>query len=209
MRTPANIAKHPIHPMLVAIPIGLWIFSLVCDLVHRFGSANPNWEVVAWYTLTGGILGALIAAVPGFIDMLSLPWPTKRIALIHMSINLTVVALYVVNAYIRKRSGGAADAAIWLSVISVALLAVSGWLGGKMVYLHGVAVDAVPEQPEARQRPRYGAEPHPDSRPATLSASRDLYDNVEITTSSPSPLFSRPSSSPRHLCRCRRTRRRS
>src|SRR5439155_1300719 len=62
MRTPANIARHPIHPMLVAIPIGLWIFSLICDLVYRFGGGNPNWQVVAWYTLVGGILGALVAA---------------------------------------------------------------------------------------------------------------------------------------------------
>lgn len=37
MRTPANIAKHPIHPMLVPIPIGLWIFSLVCDLISLAG----------------------------------------------------------------------------------------------------------------------------------------------------------------------------
>jgi uncharacterized membrane protein len=142
MRTPANIARHPIHPMLVPIAIGLWVFSLVCDLVHRFGSANPNWEVVAWYTLVGGILGALVAAIPGFIDMLSLPWSTKRIALIHMSINLTVVALYVVNAYLRQRHG-VTDATIGLSVIAVGLLVVSGWLGGKLVYVHGVAVDPV------------------------------------------------------------------
>jgi len=151
MRTPANIAKHPIHPMLVAIPIGLWIFSLVCDLVYRFGSTNPNWQIVAWYTLVGGILGALIAAVPGLIDMLSLPWHTKRIALIHMSINLTVVALYVVNAYIRKHSGGVSDAGIWLSLIAVLMLAVSGWLGGKLVYVHGVAVDPAPAEAETSE----------------------------------------------------------
>ena len=157
MRTPANIAKHPIHPMLVAIPIGLWIFSLICDLVHRFGSTNPNWTVVAWYTLVGGIIFALIAALPGFIDMLSLPWHTKRIALIHMSINLTVVALYVVNAYIRKHSHGESDAGIWLSVIAVLMLAVSGWLGGKMVYVHGVAVEPAPAEAETGQRLRYGA----------------------------------------------------
>src|SRR5207237_7036717 len=72
MRTPANIAKHPIHPMLVAIPIGLWIFSLVCDLVYRFGSTNPNWQVVAWYTLVGVIIVVLMSAVPGFIAVLSL-----------------------------------------------------------------------------------------------------------------------------------------
>jgi uncharacterized membrane protein len=141
--------------MLVPIAIGLWIFSLVCDLVHRFGSANPNWEVVAWYTLIGGIIGALIAAVPGFIDMLSLPWHTKRIALIHMSINLTVVALYVVNAYLRSRHG-VTDGTIWLSVIAVAMLGVSGWLGGKLVYEHGVAVDPAPGDVERRRTPRPG-----------------------------------------------------
>lgn len=140
MNTPASIAKHPIHPMLVAIPIGLWLFSLVCDLVHQFGSGNENWSTVALYTLIGGIVGALLAAVPGFIDMLSLPHRLKHIALVHMSINLTVVALYVVNAWLRLRGAGDTGP-IWLSGVTVAMLAVSGWLGGKMVYEHGVAVD--------------------------------------------------------------------
>ena len=43
MRTPASIAGHPIHPMLVPIPIGLWLFSLVCDIVHAAGNTNPDW----------------------------------------------------------------------------------------------------------------------------------------------------------------------
>lgn len=154
MRTPARIAKHPIHPMLVAIPIGLWLFSLVCDLAFRFGSGNPNWELVANYTLIAGIVGALVAAVPGFIDMLSLPWSVRRVALIHMAINLTVVALYIVNAWVRRR--GVSDGAIWLSVVSVALLGVSGWLGGKLVYVHGVAVDPAPELTDTPRHQRYG-----------------------------------------------------
>ena len=65
MRTPANIAKHPIHPMLIPIPIGLWIFSLVCDLIQAAGSADPAWPTVALYTMGGGIVDALAAAVPG------------------------------------------------------------------------------------------------------------------------------------------------
>lgn len=142
MRTPASFAKHPIHPMLVAIPIGLWIFSLVCDLVWRFGGGDPSWETVARYTLVAGLVGALAAAVPGFIDMLSLSWGLKRIALAHMALNLTVVGLYVVNAWLRRN--GVPDAAIGLSVISVAMLAASGWLGGKLVYVHGVAVEEPP-----------------------------------------------------------------
>ena len=155
MHTPASIANHPIHPMLVAVPIGLWLFSLICDLVYVFGGGGENWQVVAFYTLVGGIVGALVAAVPGFIDMLSLASGLKRIALTHMVINLTVVALYVVNAWLRTREGADLTPAVWLSVIAVAMLAVSGWLGGKMVYVHGVAVESPPE-PAPTVRPRPG-----------------------------------------------------
>ena len=141
MRTPASIAKHPIHPMLVPIPIGLWLFSLVSDLIYRFGGGAAEWRTVAFYTMAGGIVGALAAAVPGLIDMISLPAGPKRTAIIHMSINLTVVALYVVNIFVRSTNPENVGLALALSVIAVALLAVSGWLGGKMVYEHGVAVD--------------------------------------------------------------------
>jgi len=101
--------------------------------------------------MVGGIIGALVAAVPGFIDMLALPWGVKRIAIMHMSINLTVVALYVVNVWLRNR-GTESNSPLWLSVIAIVLLVVSGWLGGKMVYVHGVAVDTPPE-PAQPSRP--------------------------------------------------------
>jgi uncharacterized membrane protein len=162
MRTPATIAKHPIHPMLVGVPIGLWIMSLVCDLVAAGGSGNPEWAVVALYTMVGGIVGALAAAVPGFVDMLALRGGLKRIALTHMAINLTVVALYVANAWMRM-AGGAVDPApaatpttLGLSVLAIGMLAVSGWLGGKMVHVHGVAVEAPPEPAPAVESHRLG-----------------------------------------------------
>ena len=145
MRTPASIAGHPIHPMLVPIPIGLWIFSLVCDLVHAGGSTNAAWPTVALYTMGGGIVGALLAAVPGLVDLLSLPPRPRRTALAHMGINLTVVALYVVNLWLRLRAPESPGSLIWLSVLGIGLLVISGWLGGKMVYEYGVAVDAPPD----------------------------------------------------------------
>ena len=145
MRTPASIAGHPIHPMLVPIPIGLWIFSLVCDLIQAGGSSNPAWSTVALYTMAGGIAGALLAAVPGLIDLLSLPPGPRRTALVHMAINLTVVALYVINFWLRLRTPEKPGSLIWLSVIAIGLLVISGWLGGKMVYVHGIAVDTPPD----------------------------------------------------------------
>ncbi|MGH8670100.1 MAG: DUF2231 domain-containing protein [Burkholderiales bacterium] len=141
MRTPASIAGHPIHPMLVPIPIGLWIFSLVCDLIHAGGSTNPAWSTVALYTMGGGIVGALLAALPGLVDLLSLPPGPRKTALVHMTINLVVVALYAVNLWLRLPAPEKPGGLMWLSVLAIGLLVISGWLGGKMVYELGVAVD--------------------------------------------------------------------
>ena len=140
MRTPANIAGHPIHPMLVTLPIGLWVFSFVCDLAYAFGSGAPAWATVALYTMAGGIVGALLAAVPGFIDLLSLPPEPRKTALIHMTINLTIVVLYIINFWLRSRTADGPGPYIGLSLLAIILLVVSGWLGGKMVFVLGVGV---------------------------------------------------------------------
>jgi uncharacterized membrane protein len=141
MRTPANIAGHPIHPMLVSIPIGLWVFSLVSDLICMRSPAPELWSAIAYWTLIGGIVGALVAAIPGLIDLLSLEDAAiKKTALTHMGINLTVVALYVVNAVLRYRDPQSLGLPFALSLVAILMLLVSGWLGGKMVYLAGVGV---------------------------------------------------------------------
>jgi len=143
MRTPANIAGRPIHPMLVTIPIGLWVFSFVTDLIGLRSAMPETWHAVAYWTMIGGIVGALVAAVPGLIDLLSLKDAAlKKTALTHMAINLTVVALYVVNVYLRYRDPQSLSVPFTLSLIAILMLLVSGWLGGKMVYVGGVGVSA-------------------------------------------------------------------
>ena len=62
MRTPTNIARHPIHPMLVTIPIGLWVFSFACDIVALFVADPATWKTVALYAMCGGIIGVSSAA---------------------------------------------------------------------------------------------------------------------------------------------------
>ena|SRR5689334_15859462 len=146
MRTPASIAGHPIHPMLVPIAIGCFIFSFASDIIClASGQADP-WNMLAYYTMIGGIIGALCAAVFGFVDMLSLPAGyTKSVAIKHMSINLLVVVIYVVNAYMRHGNPQSLKLPMILSLVTILLLLVSGWLGGKMVYEAGVGVTGVNE----------------------------------------------------------------
>ncbi|MGH9834655.1 MAG: DUF2231 domain-containing protein [Blastocatellia bacterium] len=60
----ASIGGHPIHPILVAFPIGLWVFSLVSDIVYFMGWGSAIWNDVAFYSMAGGIVGALLAAAP-------------------------------------------------------------------------------------------------------------------------------------------------
>jgi uncharacterized membrane protein len=145
MQTPASVARHPLHPMLVPIPIGLWIGSLACDLLVHLSSSPPAWlPMVALVTMVGGVVGALVAAVPGLVDALSLHHAPKRVAMVHMSINLIVVVLYLVNLRLRF-DGNESLAPLALSLIGVMGIGISGWLGGKMVYQHRVGVDETPQ----------------------------------------------------------------
>lgn len=147
MQTPASVFKHPIHPMLIVLPIGLWIFSLACDLIHLAGVPGA-WSIVALCSMIGGLIGALCAAVPGFIDLLfdkgGAP-PVKKVALTRMTINLVVVVLFAINTGLRASGLAAPDAIVTapvlLSIIGVAMLFVSGWLGGQMVHVYGVGVE--------------------------------------------------------------------
>jgi uncharacterized membrane protein len=152
MSSPASVKGHPLHPMLIVFPIGLWVFSLVADLVYHWDLGSYTWSVVAYYTMAGGIAGALLAAIPGLIDLLSMSdGKAKRIGIAHMVVNLVVVALYVVNLYIRSRQGHDETIAVALSVVGVGLLSLSGWLGGELVYIYGVAVEEHHEPAEHRR----------------------------------------------------------
>jgi uncharacterized membrane protein len=152
MASRASIAGHPIHPMLVSIPIGLFVFSLVADIAARFGWGEA-WPAVALYCMGGGIVGALLAAVPGLVDLLSMTDERiKKVGLSHMAVILVVVTLYVVNFALRWQGQPVQGTPFALSVAAILLLLVGGWLGGHMVFVHGVAVAAAGARPAVERR---------------------------------------------------------
>ena len=153
MSSPASIKNHPLHPMLVALPIGLWIFALVCDAVHT-ASGNSVWQTVATYCVAGGIVGAILAAVPGLIDYFSIDEAEmKRIANLHLAINLGAVVLFTTNLWLRFRLPADSNLPLILSVVGVLAIGFGGWLGGEMVYVKGMAVEAVEKQAKKVEEP--------------------------------------------------------
>lgn len=154
MTTPASIRNHPIHPMLIVFPIGLLVFSFVCDIIYHAGPHNPIWKVIAFYTIAGGVIGALLAAIPGFIDYLSITdRRVKRIATTHMVLNLVVVALFIFNLGFRYNASPDREiVGLVLSLIAISFMAVAGWLGGTMVYEHHMGVSPPREEREIPRR---------------------------------------------------------
>ena len=154
MASPASIGGHPIHPMIIPFPIALWVFSLVADVIYLW-RGNPVWrDYIAFYTLLGGILGAALAAVPGFIDWLSIKNPeVVKIANWHARLNVIALLIFAASFYLRTSGGsemvsGSHTIPFGLSVLGAILITISGWLGGEMVFKHGVAVDLGDNPPE-------------------------------------------------------------
>ena len=145
MRSVASIKGHPVHPMLVVVPIGMFVWALVGDIVF-LTTGNLFWYDLSLWTGIAAVATALPAAIPGFVDYFSLPLGgrVEAKATIHMALNLSIVALYTVAAWLmwdRGATTGAALASIVaLHGVGAAMLLVSGWLGGELAYRHRIGV---------------------------------------------------------------------
>jgi uncharacterized membrane protein/nitrite reductase/ring-hydroxylating ferredoxin subunit len=136
--------RHPQHPLLVHFPIGLFILSLLLDLASLVFRSTPDLVRDAFYAMLLGIITALIAAVPGFVDYTDIrsDHPGKRTATTHLTLNL-VVALYGINLGVRSSSLDEMQTPVGclvLSLIGIVLLSASAYLGGRLVYADGIGV---------------------------------------------------------------------
>ena len=116
------------------------------------------WGTLALCTMGGGIIGAALAALPGFIDFLSIHGAeTKSLAWKHMFANVTGLVVFVVAFWLQYQNGSPIPSAVPLSLLGVLSIAVGGWLGGEMVYVNGMAVERVDKLEKHQART---TEPH-------------------------------------------------
>jgi uncharacterized membrane protein len=153
-----RVAGHSVHPMLVVFPLGLLATSVVWDLFF-LGTGNRMWGQLAFYTILAGLVGGLLAAIPGFVDWLAIPRNTRAfgVGALHLGLNLLVVALFALSAILRgaTRYDAPTIGVMIVGWVGVLVAVISGWLGGELVEQLGVGVNphANLNAPSSLQRP--------------------------------------------------------
>jgi uncharacterized membrane protein len=141
-RSTAQIAGHPLHPMLVPIPIACFVGTFLTDLAY-WKTANLQWAVMSSWMLTVGLIVALLAVIAGLIDFLGDARIRNLRALwIHAVGNALALILSLFNVFIHSRDGytSVVPTGLILSTLVVLILLVTGWNGWAMVYRHRVGV---------------------------------------------------------------------
>lgn len=142
-----RVFGHPLHPILVHLPIGLFLLSFILDAAAMLTEPTSPAAFVrpSFYAMALAVITALLAAVPGIADYTEIrrDHPARQTANYHMMLNVAAVAIYLVNLAVRYRDLDD-PRPHWLplamSLIGVGILSVSGYLGGTMVYDDGVGV---------------------------------------------------------------------
>jgi uncharacterized membrane protein len=135
----AAIAGHPIHPMLVPLPIGMIASAAVSDLVATNGGGS-FWARASRMLLRGGLATAATAGIFGAIDFLTVEQARRPEGWIHLGGNAAVLGLTAASLAVRGDRGRVPVPAAMLSVSAAALLLLTGWMGGELSYRHRVGV---------------------------------------------------------------------
>ena len=144
MRSRAQIASHPIHPMLIVLPLGLFLGSWIFDLTGKATNNELLWAA-SYYCGIAGIVGGFCAAIPGVMDWIGVVPPrssAKKRGLLHGGLNTLVLIVFIIIA--ARRSSAIAEPGAFelgLMTLAIATLVISGWLGGTLSYRNQIGVD--------------------------------------------------------------------
>lgn len=144
MESRVKIFGHPVHPMLIVFPVGLFAAAVIFDILYLI-VRNSVFPSVSFYMIATGVIGGLLAAIFGLIDWLGLPNNSraKNIGGWHGLGNLTIVIFFAISWFLRRGDPNFVPPtlALILSCAGILMALVTAWIGGELVYRLGVAVD--------------------------------------------------------------------
>lgn len=138
---------HPFHSFVVPLPIGAFVSSLIFDiLTHTRAGGLPYLVDGAFWLIGVGLIGALVAAVFGVLDLLAIARdsPAFRTALTHVALNVAAAVLFIIGYVWRAGDHVELDKTRWgqlaLSAVAVSVLIGAIWFGQHLTYHHGMRV---------------------------------------------------------------------
>jgi uncharacterized membrane protein len=143
MDSRAKLFGHAIHPILIIFPLGLLATGVIFDVIYLV-SANATFAIVAYWMMTAGLIGGVLAAPFGLIDWLGIPSGTRAwaIGLTHGLTMAVTLVLFFVSWWFRYDTPARPEAiASVFSFIGAGTAVFGGWLGGELVERLGVGVD--------------------------------------------------------------------
>ena len=163
-----GLPGHPLHPPLTDATIGTYTFATVAAVLSRLGISDHNMATAWWLALVAGLVVSAPTALTGFFDWLDISTgtPLWRTATFHLSAMLTATILFAITAgaghadYVDGTVGGAS---LILTLVGFGVLTLGGWLGGAIVFVHGMRVLSLVDEPAARA---ISPVPHPEKEEA-------------------------------------------
>ena len=147
-----GLPGHPIHPPLTDVTIGTYTFAVVAATADVLGISTHAATHAWWLALVFGLLSTIVTATTGFVEWLRIQsgTPLWRTATAHLIAMLLASGVFLAAVVAGKGSFDAGNVETGPYVLTLAayvLMAVGGWLGGSVVFVHGMRVLNLVDEP--------------------------------------------------------------
>ncbi|HZU19660.1 MAG TPA: DUF2231 domain-containing protein [Gaiellaceae bacterium] len=150
-----GLPGHPLHPPLTDATIGAYTFATVAAILSEAGVAEHGFAQAWWLGLVVALVSTVLTAAAGLLDWLTITWGSElwKTATAHALANVTAGVLFLLAAVFGH--GGYVDRSVTtggfvLTLLGFVVLAVGGWLGGAITYVHGMRVLSLVDEPAAK-----------------------------------------------------------
>jgi uncharacterized membrane protein len=150
-----GLPGHPLHPPLTDATVGVYTFATVAAVLSKLGIADHAFAQAWWLALVVGLVVTVATAITGFLDWLNITWGSElwKTATLHLTAMVSATVFFLLAALFGH--GGYVDHAVTtgafiLTLVGFGLLTTGGWLGGAVVFVHGMRVLSLPEEPASK-----------------------------------------------------------
>ena len=150
-----GLPGHPLHPPLTDATIGIYTFATIAALADVTGISNNAATHGWWLALLAGLILTVPTALSGLADWLTIEWGSElwKTATLHLTAMVSATVFFGIAAltgHASFKEGNVHAGQFILTLVGFGLLTLGGWLGGAIVFVHGMRVLSLVEEPASR-----------------------------------------------------------